>query len=267
MPDHGRAAKRAAANRGPIPVRRRDLRTWSVASVDARAPVPPRYDGPGVASIIPALLGAVDAAWLPAPVHDARSVVLLVVDGLGFEALDAHRVCPAAGPRPRGLTSDDRRAVDDGIGAHVDHDRARPVRARAGRLPDAHRRRGAQRALVAVGRSQATGSRASVQRHAPFRGRPIPVVTKSEFRAQRLHRGAPARWPIPRLACVVVARRAVPAARRRGGALDLRVLPGRRRGRPRCTGCATASTRRSSRSPIGSSAISSTSSPATPRSS
>ncbi len=41
-----------------------------------------------VAAIVPAMLGLDDASWLPTPVHGARSVVLLVVDGLGWRAFD-----------------------------------------------------------------------------------------------------------------------------------------------------------------------------------
>ena len=62
----------------------------------------------------------------------------------------------------------------------------------------------AQRALVAVanGRSRPPDP-VDVQRHAPFLGRPVPVVTKSEFRSERVHRGAPARHALLRLARVV----------------------------------------------------------------
>src|SRR3990172_7992711 len=54
--------------------------------------VEPSYDGPGVVALMPALLGAADAPWLPAPVHGARSVVVLVIDGLGWDALQGHAV-------------------------------------------------------------------------------------------------------------------------------------------------------------------------------
>jgi hypothetical protein len=48
-------------------------------------PVVPDYES-SVAAIVPSLLGLTDNAWLPAPTHDAASVVLLVVDGLGWRA-------------------------------------------------------------------------------------------------------------------------------------------------------------------------------------
>ena len=55
----------------------------------------PLYAGGNVSAIIPALLGPqgtrVIPAWMPAPVEAARSVVLLVVDGLGWHQLQAHK--------------------------------------------------------------------------------------------------------------------------------------------------------------------------------
>jgi hypothetical protein len=53
--------------------------------------VRPDYAGPSVSGIVPALLGPEPAPWLPAPVAGARAVVLLVLDGFGWLALDAAR--------------------------------------------------------------------------------------------------------------------------------------------------------------------------------
>ena len=53
----------------------------------------PDYGGANVRGIVPALLGphAGDLpAWIPAPVHGAGQVVLLVLDGLGWEQLRAN---------------------------------------------------------------------------------------------------------------------------------------------------------------------------------
>ena len=53
-------------------------------------PVLPDYAGPNVRGIVPALMaprGAAAPAWLPAAASSARQVVLLVVDGLGWEQL------------------------------------------------------------------------------------------------------------------------------------------------------------------------------------
>jgi len=52
-------------------------------------PVLPDYDGPCVVGLVPALLGPPDdaPAWIPEAAHDARQVVLLVLDGLGWDQL------------------------------------------------------------------------------------------------------------------------------------------------------------------------------------
>ena len=55
--------------------------------------VRPDYDGACIANLVPALLGHTepDAAvdWLPASARQSRQIVLLVVDGLGWEQLRA----------------------------------------------------------------------------------------------------------------------------------------------------------------------------------
>ncbi|MBW3575314.1 MAG: alkaline phosphatase family protein [Actinobacteria bacterium] len=57
------------------------------------APLVPDYDGACLSNVVPALLepGPVPPSWLPSPAVDARQVVLLVVDGLGFLQLDDRR--------------------------------------------------------------------------------------------------------------------------------------------------------------------------------
>jgi hypothetical protein len=62
-----------------------------VLAVNA-TPVLPQYHGANVRSLVPALLApgaAALPAWMPAPAHGARHVVLLVVDGLGWHQLAA----------------------------------------------------------------------------------------------------------------------------------------------------------------------------------
>src|ERR1700710_869463 len=55
-------------------------------------PVLPDYSGPCVSGLIPGLLGPGSLPkWFPAPMHGARQQVLFIVDGLGWEQLEAHR--------------------------------------------------------------------------------------------------------------------------------------------------------------------------------
>ncbi len=144
-------------------------------------PVRPVYDGPGVASIIPALLGVRAADWLPEPVRDARTVIVLVIDGLGWDAITSRPdllpelTALAGGPVTTVVPSTTGSAltsITTGlppsqhgiIGFRVLHDQV----------------------ILNVLSWQTTPARRapepfSLQRHAPFLGRPIPVVTKAEF--------------------------------------------------------------------------------------
>ncbi|HZD64778.1 MAG TPA: alkaline phosphatase family protein [Acidimicrobiales bacterium] len=57
-------------------------------------PVLPDYGGPCLSGVLPAILGRrgeVPAPWLPPAAVEASQVVLLVLDGLGWEQLAAHR--------------------------------------------------------------------------------------------------------------------------------------------------------------------------------
>jgi hypothetical protein len=67
-----------------------------VTTAHGGGPIIPDYSGPNVRGIIPALLGPTwwDAgipSWFPAPVAEARKVVLLVIDGLGWDQFVEHR--------------------------------------------------------------------------------------------------------------------------------------------------------------------------------
>ncbi len=56
-------------------------------------PVVPDYEGAAVNNVVPALLGQLDAvpSWLPAAAVDCDQVVLLVLDGLGWDQLQERR--------------------------------------------------------------------------------------------------------------------------------------------------------------------------------
>ena len=56
-------------------------------------PVLPDYAGACVCNVVPALLESCPEPvdWLPDFVHEANQVVLLVIDGMGWEQLQARR--------------------------------------------------------------------------------------------------------------------------------------------------------------------------------
>ena len=54
-------------------------------------PVRPDYEGRSVTGVVPALLGARPADWLPPCLAGAAAVVLLALDGVGWRAVEAHR--------------------------------------------------------------------------------------------------------------------------------------------------------------------------------
>lgn len=143
----------------------------------------PALEGASIAGIVPALVGGLDYDWIPRVAREARSVVLLVLDGLGWNALTEHAdamptigameggkitsvvpsttataltsICTGLAPAQHGVVG--YRMLVDGVVLNVLRwsvpDGARP--------PDPF----------------------DVQRHAGFLGREIPAVTKSEFRA------------------------------------------------------------------------------------
>ena len=102
-----------------------DLRARSLSAVDA---VRPDYAGPDVAGVVPGAARARDrSTWLPAPVAGAERVVLLVLDGLGWERA-------RSAPRPAARARRARRRADH-HGRAVDHRRPRSPRSRPGSPP------------------------------------------------------------------------------------------------------------------------------------
>jgi hypothetical protein len=147
-----------------------------------QVPLKPDYSGPNITNVVPALLGVRAVDWLPGPIAGAGAVVLLALDGLGWDALVDHSdllpelsalsggaittVVPST--TPAALTSlttgvpPGRHGIT-GFRIRVDHT-----------------------VLNAIRWQQENGKRppepAGVQRHDVFSGRPVPVVTKAEFR-------------------------------------------------------------------------------------
>ncbi|HZJ27881.1 MAG TPA: alkaline phosphatase family protein [Acidimicrobiia bacterium] len=145
----------------------------------------PAYGGAAITSIVPTLVGGhppVDVAtWLPEPVRDAKSVVVILLDGLGWRALDARRDRLV---RMASLTGGPITTVVPSTTASALTSLA------TGLAPSQHGvvgyRMRVDGGVLNVLRWRRTDSRRppdpfSVQRHQSFAGRPVPVVTKREF--------------------------------------------------------------------------------------
>lgn len=145
-------------------------------------PVLPALDGASVAGIVPALFGRVDDAWIPETARGAEAVVLLVLDGLGWSAVQDHAlemprlsgmdgaaittVAPSTtataltsiatglAPAQHGILGYRMLVGDDVLNV------LRWSASNRGRLPEPN----------------------DVQRYAPFLGREVPVITRTEFR-------------------------------------------------------------------------------------
>ena len=145
-------------------------------------PVRPDYGGKSLEQVVPALVGRVDNAWLPAAAREARTVVLFVLDGLGWELLEAHR---AELPELNALVGGPITTVAPSTTACA------LTSITTGLSPIQHgvlgyRMRLDGSVLNALRWTLDGGARPPeafrVQRHQPFLGRTVPVVTRSEFR-------------------------------------------------------------------------------------
>jgi predicted AlkP superfamily pyrophosphatase or phosphodiesterase len=144
--------------------------------------VVPALDGASVAGIVPALFGHGDRSWLPEAARDADQVVLLVLDGLGWHALGEHRDhMPTLAAMEGGAITTVAPATTAAALTSVT----------TGLAPAQH---GVLGYRMMVGRdvlnvlrwTTKPGSRPpdpfDVQRHTPFLGREVPVVTRAEYR-------------------------------------------------------------------------------------
>ncbi len=143
-------------------------------------PVRPDYRGPNVAGVVPALLGLTAVDWLPACVAGAEAVVLLALDGFGWEAVqaNAHLLPVLSGLEGRAITTVVPSTTAAALTSIV-----------TGQTPSRHglfgyrMRVGGQvldvlRWRVPEGRPPAVDSVTSVE---AFRGQSLPVVTRAEF--------------------------------------------------------------------------------------
>lgn len=144
-------------------------------------PVCPAYDGAAITGLIPGLIGGEAAAWLPAPVHGAECVVLLLLDGLGWNALQSYlgELTTLASMEGAAITTVAPSTTASALTSLV-----------TGLAPAQHGvvgfRMRVDDAVLNVLRWRREDGRhppdpLGVQRHPPFRGRPVPVVTRLEF--------------------------------------------------------------------------------------
>jgi hypothetical protein len=149
-------------------------------------PVLPDYGGPCVAGLIPALLGYPEDApeWLPQALIEARQVVMLVLDGLGWEQLQERRdsapTLAAMAGRPittvaPSTTSTALTSITTGL-APGDHGVVGYRMAVHGEVLNVLRW-----STVAGDAHQAIPP-VKLQPVAPFLGQRPPVVTKAEYR-------------------------------------------------------------------------------------
>lgn len=146
----------------------------------------PTYEGPCVSGLMPALLCAPDdaPAWVPEAALGARQVVMLVLDGLGWEQLQERRdMAPTlASMAGRAITTVAPSTTSTAMTSIT-----------TGMTPGEHGVIGYRIAMhgevlnvlrwsTAAGDARSTIPPEKVQPHAPFQGERPPVVTRAEYR-------------------------------------------------------------------------------------
>ena len=200
-------------------------------------PLRPDWDGASLPGIVPALLdhlhnGAALPAWMPDVVAGASAVVLLVLDGLGWTAIQDHRArLPVLGALSGGPATS---VVPSTTGAAL-------TSIATGMPPARHGIVGYRMVVggsvldvlqwrVPEGKPPTPDSVTSVQ---AFGGRPVPVVTRAEFARSGFTAGQPAGRRLRGLAHQRHPGHPPGAAWWPRRAPRLRLLRRRRQGRPR----------------------------------
>lgn len=145
-------------------------------------PVLPDYSRECVAAIVPGLLGGSPGDWFPPPVHGARAVVLLVLDGLGAEIVAAHPAeLPTISAMAGGSIATVVPATTSAALSSITTGVAPSVHGVVGyrTLVDEQVLNVLSWQIDAAGRAP---DPTVVQRAAAFAGRPVPVVAKAEHR-------------------------------------------------------------------------------------
>jgi hypothetical protein len=155
-------------------------------------PIRPAYDGACVNRIVPAVLGEVDRSWLPRAARDARAVVLLILDGLGWQIIQANpQLVPVLSSLEGGSITTVVPSTTPSVLTSI----------ATGLSPAEHgivgfRMRAGSGVLNVLAWVMENGDPppdpATLQPHPAFGGRALPVVTRSEFRGggfSRAHLG------------------------------------------------------------------------------
>lgn len=144
-------------------------------------PLIPEYEGASIARVVPGLMEGRHPSWFPDGVQDARSVVLLVLDGLGWNTLSERR---SLLPNLQGMRGGPLTTVVPSSTAPA------LTSLTTGAPPSVHGILGTRMRLGdevldvlrwTVREGEPPDPR-SVQPIPPFQGRPVPVVTRALFR-------------------------------------------------------------------------------------
>jgi hypothetical protein len=144
--------------------------------MSATVPGAPAYEGAWVGAVVPALLGMGDAGVLPGPARAASQAVVLVVDGLGWDAVQ--------GGGPPELAALEGGPVDTTVPATT---ATALTSITTGRPPAEHgiigyrMRVGGQVVSTLSWNPDKGPDPERVQPHPPFAGRTVPAVTHADF--------------------------------------------------------------------------------------
>ncbi len=201
----GGTGEEARADMGTVPLMSDAPVTGEGAGPGRVGPTPvlPEYGGACLTSVMPALLSGVGGAsgpggehgapgWVPGPVHGARQVVLLVLDGLGWEQLQAFAsAAPTLASASGGpitsvaptttataltsLTTGATPSLHGIVGYRLRVDLDGPAQDGPGEVMNVLRWR------TSRGDMRRQLPPPQFQRVLPFGGRAVPAVTRSEF--------------------------------------------------------------------------------------
>lgn len=144
-------------------------------------PIRPDYDGACITNVVAALDGRLQVDWMPEVVRGAEWIVLLVVDGLGWSAIQEHRdQVPMLASMPGSAITT---VVPSTTGAALTSVTTGLTPARHGVVGYRIRIDGDMLNVLrwkVAGQSRAPQP-VDVQPHQAFGGRRVPVVTRQEF--------------------------------------------------------------------------------------